>query len=701
MRRLLERLLALILALLMLVNPALADYSLLRDLGAISTGAGWNTDAPMIQGDGVLPWQQKQGPPLELAQVTTDPSITNECPPTPPSMTNMGSTMGKCESTAPSFSLNLTASLLPERSLGDGTPTFTRATAAAHTDFEGITRQVPSGTARFQGARYVRNLLTRSDDQTVGGSWTAQAGAAVANNSIVDPYGVTRTLSRITWSAGNASVFQSYVATIGNRYVSQTWIKGVAGETVGYWVDYGSGGVDQRLNLTLNGSWQHISTGRAQAGSTGLTFAFRKDTPTGHTVTAIDIANLMLEDSTGATVTAPSEYVPALATANADSGAIGVRYFPYLNGNTVASNVVTEAQGAAITSARAEAAGGVTAGVVDSTGPLGYLAEGAGTQILATNDIRDMTTANWVLGATMTRARTSVGADGAASTATRLTGGAVAATNTVLLTIIAAASSRTYSAMVKRVTGTGPIRIIQTGTETDISSQLSTGTYKLVQLTGSILNVAMGFKIDTNGDAIDVDFNQFEAGGFATSRMAANGAARAADVLTYPSAGNFTNAQGALYAEYANFGATGTLTYVATILGKNSSSAERILYYAGDTIPSRAYDGTAVTNGPTVSAIPRGTVIKSAVTWSGTSAQVSSNGSAGTVGSYDGDWGMGATLSLGGDPLFGTIRNVRLYPQALSAARLQTMTAAADMWMLPNWTQIAANDETYRIRANQ
>ncbi|MGE9070550.1 hypothetical protein ACQKHG_24715, partial [Escherichia coli] len=61
------------------------------------------------------------------------------------------------------------------------------------------------------------------------------------------------------------------------------------------------------------------------------------------------------------------------------------------------------------------------------------------------------------------------------------------------------------------------MRIVQTGTETDISSQINSLTYTRVQLTTSVLNVAIGFKIDTSGDAIDVDFNQFEAGAFASS----------------------------------------------------------------------------------------------------------------------------------------------------------------------------------------
>jgi len=91
---------------------------------------------------------------------------------------------------------------------------------------------------------------------------------------------------------------------------------------------------------------------------------------------------MLLEDVTGRTNQNPSEYVPALATANADSGAIGVRFFPYLNGNTVASNVVTEAQGAAITSSEAACAGGVAAGAVDAAGPLGLLSEAVRSNLI-------------------------------------------------------------------------------------------------------------------------------------------------------------------------------------------------------------------------------------------------------------------------------------------------------------------------------
>ncbi len=172
---------------------------------------------------------------------------------------------------------------------------------------------------------------------------------------------------------------------------------------------------------------------------------------------------------------------------------------------------------------------------------LGYYSEAAGTQLVTpTASIRDMTNAAWTLGATMTAEFNQVGADGAVSSATLLTGGAVAATNTAFQTLVAAASSRTYSALITRVTGTGIVNITQNaGTAyTDITAQLNTIGFVLVQLTGSLLNAAFGIQVVTSGDQVRVDMNQFEAGAFATSRMLAAGAARAADVLSYPTAGN-------------------------------------------------------------------------------------------------------------------------------------------------------------------
>ena len=179
---------------------------------------------------------------------------------------------------------------------------------------------------------------------------------------------------------------------------------------------------------------------------------------------------------------------------------------------------------------------------------LGYLAEGAGIQLVTpTASIRDMTDASWVK-VTVTAAKDAIGIDGVANSASTLT--ATGATATILQTLVALATSRTYSAWVRRKTGTGTI-ILRQGTATlDITASINSTTYTRVELNDNELNVTYGFQINTSGDAIEVDFNQFEAGAFATTPMASAGAARNADVLTYLTSGWLNASAGTVFSQY-------------------------------------------------------------------------------------------------------------------------------------------------------
>jgi hypothetical protein len=169
----------------------------------------------------------------------------------------------------------------------------------------------------------------------------------------------------------------------------------------------------------------------------------------------------------------------------------------------------------------------------------------AATQILTNS--RDLSQVAWVKTNT-TAALTSVGLDGTANTASRVT--ATLANGTCFQTSTAAASTHTFSAYVKRVTGVGTITLNVGGASLDITALINSSTYTLVQLgTDATLNAVCGFTISTNADAIDVDATQLELGAFATSPLLDNGT-RNADVLTYPLAGNALTTQGTLYTEY-------------------------------------------------------------------------------------------------------------------------------------------------------
>lgn len=569
------------------------------------------------------------------------------------------------------FNASLQASLIPERA-GNGTPTFTRATVAYVADWENLLKPVLSGEARFTGARRVYNLLPGTQDYA---SWIFQFGASSVSTTATAPDGSATALQAALTIAGGAGVGSRVRCSNNNgssvgSVVPSVWIKADAASTVR--IQDALGGSATEINVTT--SWQRYAL---SAWTISGAFTLSVYRPTGSTVTNIYLWHPQAENVTGQSNQNPSEYVSVgvLSAPYHGAGVDGVKYFTTLNGNTVASNVVTEATGAAIVTGAA----GVSASTVDAGGPFGYFAEGAGTQLVTpTASIRDMTNAAWTAGATMTVAKTSTGIDGVASACTRLTAGAVAATNIITQTLVAAASSRTYSCRIKRITGTGPVRLTQDNfaTDSDISGSLIANTWVRVSLTQSQLNAVFGIKIDTLADAIDVDFNQFEAGAFATSPMAAAGAARNADVLTYVQAANILAAAGSLYCEYTAPNAS----YIGRLLGIDATN---VLFQATSNVFGTVNGGTITvqdgTNTATVNYTPADQINKAAASYGGTSMKAFINGSAGAAGTFDGNI-LGATNFAVGNrvsgalALFGTIRNVRIYSTALTDAQLQAMT---------------------------
>ena len=105
--------------------------------------------------------------------------------------------------------------------------TFARSSSATIIDHEGVIRTVPSGAARFNGLRYVRNMLLRTEqmyENLVINGWITYL-ASVTNQG----NGVTR----ITASGANANLrFENstVVLTNGNTYVMSVDLKLVSGD---------------------------------------------------------------------------------------------------------------------------------------------------------------------------------------------------------------------------------------------------------------------------------------------------------------------------------------------------------------------------------------------------------------------------------------------------------------------------------------
>lgn len=291
---------------------------------------------------------------------------------------------------------------------------------------------------------------------------------------------------------------------------------------------------------------------------------------------------------------------------------------------------------------------------------LGYHAEGARTNNLLYS--RDLTNAAWAK-TNVTAAKTATGIDNAANSASTLTAGAADAT--ILQTLTLAAAARSFSAYVKRRTGTGNIYITRDGgtSWTDVTVDINDTAWTRVKIeNSSVLNPSVGFKFATSGDEIDVDVCQDEAGAFASSPIITTTAVvtRDADSLTYATASNWSDVAGAARAEvyydtWAN--ASGRAIGDTNGLGLSASNSG-----------VQALDGTNTVNGP--AGTPSGAELL-AIGWGSGALKAASGGVLGAAGGYDGGFGL-SSIALGAAG--GYIKAAHIWQSALSNADLQVVT---------------------------
>lgn len=228
------------------------------------------------------------------------------------------------------FYAPLKTSVVPIR--GTGSATFTRATTATVVDFEGLVKPVLSGEVRFQGARRVRNLVATQSTTPGDTGWTVRAGTTVTTGE-TDPVGGTDA-ALVTVASGDGYIYQ-VLSFSGARTVS-VWLKSGTCSTV--YLQLAT-----NVALTITPEWRRYSF---TATGTGSDFGFQTAAGTG----TYYVYGYQCEDVTGQANQNPSEYVSVgvLSAPYHGAGVDGVKYFDYENGNTVASNVVTEATGPAI-----------------------------------------------------------------------------------------------------------------------------------------------------------------------------------------------------------------------------------------------------------------------------------------------------------------------------------------------------------------
>lgn len=304
----------------------------------------------------------------------------------------------------------------------------------------------------------------------------------------------------------------------------------------------------------------------------------------------------------------------------------------------------------------------------------GYFAEGTATQqVTPTASIRDMTDASWVA-TNITPTKNATGIDGVANSCTTLT--ATAANGTILKTLVQAAVGSVYSYWVRRKTGSGVINFTQDGGSTWTAiAAINTSTYTLVQLSATVLNPVFGIRIVSSGDAIEVDFNQFEAGLFATSPMDTAGMTRPPDALTFAFASNALAATGTCYCE-ASTHRSNTLPGSLPLIQFDNNISRGPLICSNNAPTTMSTNDSTTTITKTGLATQLNAVKKFASSWGAGVLSVTGSGATAATGAFDGSMpstaiGIGCRTS-GLVAYNGAMKNVKIYTTVQNIVTLTT-----------------------------
>ena len=202
-------------------------------------------------------------------------------------------------------------------------------------DHENVYRAYGSGEVAYSGGRQVTNLLTYSEDFS-NAAWTTSN--VTLSHGKTDPNGGT-TATRVTATADNGLCYQNVTTELGEPTVFSVWVRRISGSGA-IRLYYGSGSSSTSLTIT-DTNWKRYTVSNASvadvSGRFGVRIVGNGD--------VIEIAFSQGELSTGRSdTTTPSEYVPTTTAA-------ATKTYANTNGNSVASNVVTEAVGAALAEA--------------------------------------------------------------------------------------------------------------------------------------------------------------------------------------------------------------------------------------------------------------------------------------------------------------------------------------------------------------
>jgi len=184
---------------------------------------------------------------------------------------------------------------------GGYTPTSTRSTTAAFTDYEGVVRMAAVNELRFEGGRRVENLCLQSE--AFGTSPWTQTNVSTDANSITGPDG-TITADTQTASADNGTRVQTFTIA-SSPFVLSIYLKRKTGTgAISLSLDGGS----TYTVVAVTSEWQRFHIVQTLANpSIVLKIAVSGD--------AVYAWGAQLERTTGSTYQLPSEYVPTTTAA--------------------------------------------------------------------------------------------------------------------------------------------------------------------------------------------------------------------------------------------------------------------------------------------------------------------------------------------------------------------------------------------------
>lgn len=580
----------------------------------------------------------------------------------------------------PAFYAPLRFTTTPTIATGSGTATHGRSGQGLFADWENIIRIAVSNEPRFTGARRVQNLVSTKSEDWTNASWTKTIG--------------TVTATTLTSTGANQTVLQTTSPSIGaaavRLRVRMSRITGTG--NIQLTVDNGT----TWTTVTLTGSNQVFSI--AQTTSANPVFGIRIVT----SGDAINADQIQLETTTGQSNTNPSEYVSVGVLSAPFHGACvdGVQYFGTLNGNTVSSNVVTEATGAALTPAN-----GASSATTDSGGPIGFFSESGHTNLVP--QCNAISTAPWNVSQATVTTDTTTDPMGLSS-ADKLKEDNTNNEHQVYNSLTATAVAYTLSAYLKQAERTWGFLSFTATTTTGAYFDLANGSVGNVDAgyTAGIAPAGNGFyrcwitktatattwywKVETasangtvvytgtTGNGIYVWGVQLETGTYPRSLILTTTTTQSigTDNLTYVFTSNASASVGTAYAETKTLWATATAA--STLIGFKTTANGPLFNNSEASTTIRVNDGTNTLQKTGLTDMQTA-FRKRASTWASTTMKVTGDGASAASGSFSTDMGstnigIGAS-SAGANTWNGLIRNVRIWKVALTTGQLQALTA--------------------------